>query len=82
MRVPKDIKGRELLQLLEKHFGYHKTRQAGSHIRATTIQNGQHHISIPDHNPIKENTLKGIVKDVSVHFDISPGEAASILFGR
>lgn len=82
MRVPKDIRGREVLQLLEKHYGYYKSRQMGSHIRATTLQNGQHHISIPDHNPIKENTLKGIIKDVATHFDSTPSEVALVLFGR
>lgn len=82
MRVPKDVKGRELVQLLEKHYGYHKTRQVGSHIRATTVQNGQHQITMPDHNPVKENTLKGIIKDIATHFDILPSEVTTLLFGR
>lgn len=81
MKVPKDIKGREVLKLLSKHYSYEKTRQVGSHIRATTTQNGQHHISIPDHNPMKENTLKGIITDVSKHFGISADEVCQVLFG-
>lgn len=80
MRVPKDIKGKELLKLVGKHFGYIKTRQVGSHIRATTQENGQHHITIPDHNPIKPGTLEGIIEDISKHFLISKEEVCKILF--
>ena len=81
MRVPTDVSGREVLKLLSKHFGYEKTRQVGSHIRATTPRNGQHHVSIPDHTPIKENTLKGIIKDVAAHFETTPNEITQKLFG-
>lgn len=80
MRVPKDINGREVLKLLERHYGYYKTRQSGSHIRATTLKNGQHHVSIPDHSPVKENTLKGIIKDVASHFDTTPDDVCLVLF--
>lgn len=81
MRVPKNIKGKELLKLVGRHFGYVKTRQNGSHMRATTQLNGQHHITIPDHNPVKEGTLKGIIDDIAIHFGISGDEVCSTLFG-
>ena len=82
MRVPKDIKGKKVLRLLERHYGYQQTRQVGSHMRATTLRNGsQHHITVPDHSPIKENTLKTILKEVAAHFNIPPSEVASVLFG-
>jgi hypothetical protein len=29
---------------------------AGSHLRLTTDQNGQHHITIPNHDPLKIGT--------------------------
>lgn len=86
MRVPRDLSGQELLKLPHrrsdgKHFGYEKTRQVGSHIRATTQQNGEHHISIPNHNPIKLGTLSGIIGDVANHSQISKDEVLSLLFG-
>jgi predicted RNA binding protein YcfA (HicA-like mRNA interferase family) len=80
MRIPKDIKGKEMLKLVGKHFGYEKTRQVGSHIRATTKENGQHHITIPDHNPIKPGTLEGIIDDIAKHFQISKSEVMQKLF--
>lgn len=81
MKVPTDLCGRDLLKLCSKHFGYEKTRRVGSHIRATTSLNGQHHISIPDHDPIKAKTLRGIVKDIAQHLGRDPKHIFQQLFG-
>lgn len=81
MIVPSDLTGKELLKLCSRHFGYEKTRQVGSHILATTTINGQHHITIPDHKPIKTNTLRGIVKDIAEHFGKDPKYISEVLFG-
>ena len=43
MRIPRDLSGEELAFLLQR-FGYHITRQTGSHMRLTTLQGGEHHI--------------------------------------
>lgn len=80
MIVPADLTGKELLKLCSRHFGYEKTRQVGSHIRATTTINGQHHITIPDHKPIKTNTLRGIFKDIAEHFGRDPKYISEVLF--
>jgi predicted RNA binding protein YcfA (HicA-like mRNA interferase family) len=81
MRIPRDMTGQELLKLLRKKFGYEQTRQIGSHIRATTQQNGEHHLSVPNHNPIKIGTLNGIISDVADHFQIGKDIVCTILFG-
>lgn len=66
MRLPRDLDGEDLAKLLEK-FGYQMTRQLGSHMRLTTLLEGQHHITIPRHRPLKIGTLNGILKDVAQH---------------
>lgn len=80
MKIPRDISGNELLKALRK-LGYEFSRQVGSHIRVTTQQNGQHHISIPNHNPIKIGTLNNIILDVAAHFKMTKEEIVKILFG-
>ncbi len=55
-------------------FSYEISRQNGSHIRLTTEENGQHHITIPAHNPLKIGTLSAILGDVASHFDITKEE--------
>jgi len=46
MKLPRDINAQQLIKHL-KPLGYLVTRQTGSHIRLTTIQQGEHHITIP-----------------------------------
>ena len=73
MKLPRDLTGLQLVKILEA-LGYQVTRQTGSHIRLTTSQNGEHHITIPAHNPLKTGTLSAILNDVTQHFNISRDE--------
>ncbi|MCK9212203.1 MAG: type II toxin-antitoxin system HicA family toxin [Ignavibacteriaceae bacterium] len=73
MKLPRDFNADQLIKLLTK-TGYDISRQSGSHIRLTTIMNGQHHITVPNHNPIKIGTLNNILKDVAEHFQITKEE--------
>lgn len=79
MRLPRDISGDELARLLIR-FGYTQTRQTGSHMRLTTTQGGQHHITIPRHNPLKLGTLSGILNDVADHLAVSKDDVMRRLF--
>jgi len=63
-----------------RQVGYETIRQTGSHIRVMTNQRGQHHVTVPNHNPIKVGTLSGILGDVAAHFEISRDELARRLF--
>ena len=64
MRVPRDVDAGELITLLKK-YGYVVIRQTGSHIRLLKkTPDGEHAITIPNHNPIKIGTLQSIVKDI------------------
>lgn len=68
MRLSHNIDAPQLIKALQK-FGYESTRQSGSHIRLTTQQNGQHHItSISKHNPLKIGSLNAILIDTAQHF--------------
>ena len=80
MRLPRDLSGADLAQAL-KTFGYRITRQTGSHLRLTTSEHGQHHLTIPNHNPLRIGTLSGILADVAAHFELNREELADRLFG-
>jgi predicted RNA binding protein YcfA (HicA-like mRNA interferase family) len=70
-KIPRDISAKDLCGILEK-YGYHKTRQTGSHIRLTNLSMGKaHHLTIPDHNPIKIGTLNHILNDVAEYLKIN-----------
>ncbi len=79
MKLPRDLSGQELVKVLER-LGYEVNRQTGSHIRLTTQHNGEHHITIPAHDPIKIGTLNAILRDVADHADLSREELLEELF--
>ena len=81
MKLPRDISGPELARALKK-LGYEITRQTGSHLRLTTNERGQHHVTIPNHDPIRVGTLSGILGDVASHFEISRDDLVQRLFGK
>jgi len=60
-------------------LGYSVTRQTGSHIRLTTNERGEHHLTIPNHDPIKIGTLSAILGDVAGHFGLNRDEVAAKL---
>ena len=60
MKTPRDISGKDIIKALSV-YGYQPTRQNGSHIRITTQQEGEHHLAITNHNPIKIGTLNSII---------------------
>lgn len=69
-KLPRNLSGRDLIRKL-KRVGYEISRQKGSHIRITTHQNGEHHLTIPDHTPLKIGTLAGILTAIAEHLGIS-----------
>lgn len=80
MKLPRDLSGDALARLL-KAFGYEVTRQAGSHMRLTTQEHGEHHITIPRHDALRIGTLAGILADVAEHLGMSRDELTTRLFG-
>ncbi len=79
MKTPRNISGAELVKLLSI-LGYIKTGQNGSHIKVTTNQNGQHHLAIPNHNPVKIGTLNSIIRQVAEHFQTIKDDIANKIF--
>jgi len=79
MKLPRDISGIGLSKRL-KTFGYELTRQSGSHLRLTSYKKGEHHITIPNHDPLKIGTLSAILSEISAHFSITKEEIIKELF--
>ena len=79
MKLPRDLSGDELVKALAR-LGYIVDRQTGSHIRITTQCNGEHHVTIPDHDPIKIGMLNAILRDIAAHVSLSRDELLETLF--
>jgi predicted RNA binding protein YcfA (HicA-like mRNA interferase family) len=80
MKIPRDESAESLLKKLSA-LGYSKTRQTGSHIRLSRIsQDRTDHITIPNHTPIRIGTLSDILKEVSIHLEITKAELIKKLY--
>jgi len=80
MKIPRDLSGDDFIKKL-LILGYNVIRQKGSHIRLSKMYNdGEHPITIPNHNPIKIGTLNNILSDLSEKMKISKSELVRQLF--
>jgi predicted RNA binding protein YcfA (HicA-like mRNA interferase family) len=74
MKIPRDINAPDLVRAL-RVLGYESVRQEGSHIRLTTSVGGTHHLTIPNHRPLKTGTLLGgVLKPVATHHKLTVAE--------
>lgn len=79
MRLPRDVSGSELVKLLGR-LGYRVTRQTGSHIRLTCDLPESHHVTVPNHSPLRVGTLAAIVADIAAHHRLERDELVRKLF--
>ena len=81
MKLPRNVSGPDLIKALTP-LRYDIVRQTGSHIRLRrTGPEGEHNITIPNHDPIKLGTLNGILGDIAAHLGISKQNLVDDLFG-
>ncbi len=81
MKLPRDMGGEELAALLGR-YGYKITRQTGSHMRLTSKSKGfEHHLTIPQHKPLRVGTLSSIVDEIAAYLEIERQELVKEIFG-
>ena len=73
MRLPRDVSGQRLADAL-RVLGYAPSRQRGDHLRLTTQQNWEHHVSIPLHDSQRIGTLSGVLTGVATHHALTRDE--------
>lgn len=50
-------------------------------MRLTTGERGEHHVTVPRHDPLRVGTLGGILGEVAAHFGASRDDIIERLFG-
>ena len=80
MRLPRDLTGAQLVRSLAK-LDYVATRQSGSHVRLTCNVPTQHHVTVPNHDPLRIGTLAGILAAVADAHHMTRDELLQKLFG-
>ncbi len=79
MKLPRDLSGDELARALGR-LGYEVTRQTGSHLRLTTAQPNEHHVTIPRHRALRVGLLSALLSDLASHHDMGRDELLDRLF--
>jgi predicted RNA binding protein YcfA (HicA-like mRNA interferase family) len=67
MRLPRDLAGRALIELLCRRWDYRIVHQVGSHVVLETEDPSPHRIVVPDHKRLRVGTLSAILRAVSAH---------------
>jgi predicted RNA binding protein YcfA (HicA-like mRNA interferase family) len=80
MKLPRNLTGAQLIRALGK-LGYVATRQTGSHVRLSCDAPAQHHITVPQHDPLRIGTLASILAAVADAHALSRDELLQVLFG-
>ena len=65
MKLPRDLSGAELVQLLYRHSGYRPLEQEGSHVILQTEIPQHHRLSIPDHRVLRVGAVNAILRAVA-----------------
>ena len=79
MKLPRDLSGHAFAQALRK-LGYTLDHQTGSHMRLTTQEPSEHHITLPAHDYLKVGTLNHLLREVGTHVGLERAELLRRLF--
>ena len=67
MKIPRDVSGAQLANVLCRRWQYARVHQVGSHIILETSTPTHQRVAIPEHNPIRLGTLIAILRAVAQH---------------
>jgi predicted RNA binding protein YcfA (HicA-like mRNA interferase family) len=71
MKLPRDVSGGHLADILCRRWRYTRVHQVGSHIILETSEPTHHRIAMPDHHPLRLGTLSSILRSVAAHKGVS-----------
>ena len=71
MKLPRDLSGRQLADVLLRHWDYEQVHQSGSHIILETPIPSHQRIAVPAHKELRIGTLNSILRAVADHKGVS-----------
>jgi len=79
MKLPRDVSGARLADILCQKWQYSRVHQVGSHFILETTLPTHHRIAIPDHHPLRLGTFNSILRAVARHKGIQRDAIAADL---
>lgn len=83
MRLPCDLYGADIVRYLGR-LGHTNSGQTGRHIRLTcsaSAAHGEHHVTIPNRDPLQIGKLASIRDSVAVHHGMTRDQLLQQLLG-
>ena len=71
MKVPRDVSGTHLANVLCRRWQYAKVHQVGSHIILETSEPTHQRLAIPEHDPVRLGTLISTLRTVAQHKSVT-----------
>jgi predicted RNA binding protein YcfA (HicA-like mRNA interferase family) len=71
MKLPRDLRGADLIKALCRDWGYRQVHQVGSHVILETDSPAHQRIAVPAHPTLRLGTLNAIVRAVAQHKAVS-----------
>ena len=71
MKIPRDLSGSDLADLLCRRWNYYQVHLVGSHIILETLSPSHQRVAVPAHKPIRIGTLNSILCSVANHKGVS-----------
>jgi predicted RNA binding protein YcfA (HicA-like mRNA interferase family) len=79
MKLPRDLSGDRLIQVLCRRWQYRRVHQVGSHVVLETDTPSRHRIVVPAHDRLRVGTLNAILRTVAVHKAVSKDQILETL---
>lgn len=78
MKLPRDLSGNDLADILCRRFGYERIHQTGSHIILQVESPAHHRVAIPAHTALRLGTLNAILRAVSEVQRVNGGQVLRV----
>ncbi len=79
MKIPRDLSGHDLVNMLCRNWGYRVIHQEGSHIVLETEEPSHQRVAVPAHKNLRVGTLNAILRAVAKHKGVERQELLNSL---
>ncbi len=79
MKIPRDLSGQDLVNILCRNWGYRVIHQEGSHIVLETEEPSHQRVAVPAHKNLRVGTLNAILRAVAKHKGVERQELLNSL---
>ena len=74
MKLPRDLSGARLIDVLCREWGYRRSGQVGSHVALETERPAHQRIVVPAHKRLRVGTLNAILRRIASHKGVSKAD--------